>query len=113
MEIGESECVQSCRLTTRVGPWYQVKTETKDGNAYAEPRNHLSVPSLSESEEIACLYSNSTVCLSICVPYGGRSELRPESGGGGGLSVVSTGRPDEGKGVRRDQALNGSLCERA
>lgn len=109
MEIGECKCVQGCGLTARVCPSHQVRTEETDGDAYVEPRNHLSVPNLSESEEIACLYSNSTVCLSICVPYGGRRELRPESGGGGGLRVVSTGRPDEGKGVRRDQALNGGL----
>jgi len=45
------------------------------------------VPRRSEREEIASRYWASMVVVEVRVPYGGSRELRPESGGGGGLSM--------------------------
>ena len=82
-------------------------------SAHDDPRNHLSVPSLSEREEMADLYSSSIVCRSMCEPYGGMRELRPVSGGGGGLRIASMGFPNVEKGERRVQRLKGCTRDRA
>ena len=59
---------------------------------HAEPRNHLSPPSLSLTAWMASVYRSPRAIRSTCTPYGGMMERRPVRGAGGGDSVVSSGR---------------------
>jgi len=58
----------------------------------SEPRNHLSVPRRSDNAAIASRYWCSTAAFDTCIPKGGRNELNPQKGGGGGLIRVSMER---------------------
>jgi hypothetical protein len=60
-------------------------------HTYSDPRNHLSVPRRSDSAEMASRYCISICDNEKCVPYGGRRELKPENGAGGGMMRVSIG----------------------
>ena len=77
--------------------------DSREGDStYSEPKNHLSVPRRSERAETAARYCDSTVGIGICTPYGGRSELNPDSGAAGGTSSVSIGRDAVSDGEKID-----------
>jgi hypothetical protein len=60
---------------------------------YSEPRNHLSVPSRSESEAMASAYCPWIDESVMFVPYDGSTELKPVRGAGGGLRIASKALP--------------------
>lgn len=79
--------------SSAVGFLQEVRRKHKNERlvTYSDPRNHLSVPRRSERDPIASRNWRSTVDEEMCVPYGGKSELRPDSGAGGGDSSVWIG----------------------
>jgi hypothetical protein len=60
------------------------------------------------------MYCSSIELVDMRVPYGGKRDSSPGSGGGGGLSRVDSGRPWEvdGSGVKREEKRDGWGCNR-
>lgn len=83
-------------------------------STHLEPRNHLSVLSLSERLAIASLYWDSIDAADTCVPKGGNREDMPESRAGGGVNRVERDRScDVGVSrVRKEESRDDRGCDR-